>query len=68
MLIFLFGCIHSIYYSAVSIWESEMKHNLHPEDFPFSGRELNALSEKANLNCCVGIEFSSLHNPNGAIQ
>lgn len=24
-----------------------MKYNLHPEDFPFSGRELNALSEKA---------------------
>jgi PIN domain nuclease of toxin-antitoxin system len=44
---------NSIYYSAVSIWESEMKYNLHPEDFPFSGRELNALSEKANLNCLL---------------
>ena len=44
---------NTVYYSSVSIWESEIKHNTHPEDFPFSGRDLDLLSRKANLDCLL---------------
>lgn len=40
---------NTIYYSTVSIWESEIKHNLHPKDFAFSGIELERLSNLADL-------------------
>ena len=33
----------------MSIWESEIKHNLHPNDFAFSGIELEQLSNLADL-------------------
>jgi PIN domain nuclease of toxin-antitoxin system len=44
---------NSVYFSAISIWESEMKYILHPDDFPFSGKELHTLSISANLNCLL---------------
>lgn len=41
---------NSVYYSPVSIWESEIKHNLHPDDFPFSGKRLDELSKESGMN------------------
>lgn len=38
-----------VYYSPVSIWESEIKHNLHPEDFPFTGKRLDELSVASGM-------------------
>ena len=38
-----------VYYSPVSIWESEIKHNLHPNDFPFSGKRLDELSKISGM-------------------
>ena len=33
----------------MTIWESEIKHSLHPDIFPFSGKRLNELSIKADI-------------------
>ena len=41
------------YYSPISIWESEIKFRLHPNDFPFSGESLALASRKSGL-----IEFA----------
>ena len=38
-----------VYYSPISIWESEIKHNLHPDDFPFSGKRLDELSKTSGM-------------------
>lgn len=40
---------NSVYYSPLSIWESEIKNMLHPNDFPFSGKDLDTLSKSSNL-------------------
>ena len=40
---------NTVYFSTVSIWESEIKHNLHPKDFTLSGIELERLSNLADL-------------------
>ncbi|MBQ9538253.1 MAG: type II toxin-antitoxin system VapC family toxin [Treponema sp.] len=40
---------NEVYYSPVTIWESEIKHSLHPDIFPFSGKRLNELSIKADI-------------------
>ena len=39
-----------VYYSPISIWESEIKHSLYPSDFSFSGKRIDELSRRANLN------------------
>ena len=36
-----------IYYSAASIWEISIKHALHPDQIPFSGKELAAFCLEA---------------------
>ncbi|MCD7982603.1 MAG: type II toxin-antitoxin system VapC family toxin [Clostridiales bacterium] len=33
---------NDIYYSAASVWEVAIKHNLHPDRMPFSGKELSS--------------------------
>ena len=40
---------NTVFYSPVTIWESEIKHSLHPEDFPFSGKRLDELSRAADI-------------------
>lgn len=40
---------NTVYYSPLSIWESEIKNMLHPNDFPFSGKDLDDLSKSSNL-------------------
>lgn len=47
-----------IYYSTASIWESEIKHGLHPEVFSISGEELEHLSNLADLR---NIQIESAH-------
>ncbi len=40
---------NKIYFSPVSIWEVEIKHNAHPDYFPFSGERLDYLSRAADM-------------------
>ena len=40
---------NDVYYSPLSIWESEIKHILHPDDFPFSGKRLDELSKNSGM-------------------
>ena len=40
---------NTIYYSPLSIWESEIKHQLHPDIFPFSGRWLDDLCQTSGM-------------------
>ena len=37
------------YYSAVSVWESDIKHQAHSDDFAFSGEELIRMCNLADL-------------------
>lgn len=41
---------NEIYYSAASVWELTIKHSLHPEHLPFSGREFSAFCRAAGYN------------------
>lgn len=36
-----------IYYSAASIWEISIKHTLHPDKIPFSGKDLSSFCTQA---------------------
>ena len=54
---------NEIYYSAVNIWETQVKFIKHPDEISFSGDELNDLSEKSGLKClplkpehCIGLK------------
>lgn len=38
-----------IFYSAVSIWESEIKFVSHSEDFPFSGKQLEEFAKISDM-------------------
>ncbi|MBO4321130.1 MAG: type II toxin-antitoxin system VapC family toxin [Treponema sp.] len=38
-----------VYYSPLSVWESEIKHNLHPDDFTFSGKRLDELCKASGM-------------------
>ena len=40
---------NTVYFSPVSIWESEIKHSLHPNDFPFSGKKLDEISKASGM-------------------
>ncbi|MBQ7516776.1 MAG: type II toxin-antitoxin system VapC family toxin [Schwartzia sp.] len=37
------------YYSVVSLWETEIKHLLHPEKMPLGAKALAAYCERANM-------------------
>lgn len=40
---------NTVYYSPLSIWESEIKNILHPDVFPFSGKDLDNASKASNI-------------------
>ena len=42
---------NEVLYSAISIWEAQIKYLKHPETFHFSGEILDRLSIEANLSC-----------------
>ena len=46
---------NTIYYSAVSLWETTIKHSLHPHEMAYSGRELYRACGRANF-ILLGIE------------
>lgn len=40
---------HDIYYSTATIWEIDIKHNLHPDNVTFSGEQLADLCEQSGF-------------------
>lgn len=54
---------NTVYFSTVSIWETEIKHNLHPKEFTLSGAELERLSNLADLRN-IPIESKHVFNIN----
>lgn len=38
-----------VYYSVASIWEIAVKHAAHPDDFPYTGRQLAKVCQKAGF-------------------
>ena len=42
---------NEIYYSAISIWETQIKHMKHPMEFTITGELLDTLCVKAGLKC-----------------
>lgn len=38
-----------VYYSPLSIWEAEIKHTAHPNDFPFSSKRLDELCRISDM-------------------
>jgi len=42
---------NEVFYSAVSIWEAQIKHIKHPEEFTLTGEMLNTLSLESSLRC-----------------
>ncbi len=44
---------NDIFYSSVSIWESQIKHVLHPDFYTISGKILNSLSIQSGLSCIL---------------
>ena len=42
---------NEIFYSAVSIWETQIKHIRHPKEFTVDGKLLNSLCVKAEFEC-----------------
>ncbi len=62
---------NDIYYSAASIWEITIKHNLHPEKMPISGKELSAYCSKSGYQVLSiredhVFELEHLHYPETA--
>ena len=43
--------LNEIYYSAISIWETQIKHLKYPKVFTLSGETLNSLCIKAAFKC-----------------
>lgn len=41
---------NDIYYSTVSVWETAIKHSLHPEQMPVSGRALSGYCKRAGYS------------------
>lgn len=39
---------NDIYYSVASIWEVSIKHTIHPEHMPFSGKQLSYYCQEAH--------------------
>ena len=44
---------NDVFYSSVSIWESQIKHVLHPDYYTISGKILNNLSVQSGLTCLL---------------
>ncbi len=62
---------NEIYYSAASIWEVTIKHQLHPDRIPVSGKELSTYCSKSGYQALSIredhiFELESLHYPKQA--
>ncbi|MBR1639450.1 MAG: type II toxin-antitoxin system VapC family toxin [Treponema sp.] len=46
---FIMNSNNEVFYSPLSIWESEIKNILHPDIFPFSGKRLDDLCRESGM-------------------
>lgn len=44
---------NEIFYSTASVWEVSIKHSIHPENMPISGKELSEYCAKAGFQMLV---------------
>lgn len=42
---------NEIYFSSINVWETEVKHLLHPDSLTLSGKELLDLSIRSGMTC-----------------
>ncbi len=62
---------NTVYYSVASIWEIVVKHAAHPDDFPYTGRQLADACQKADFLLLEGkldhiLMIDTLHYPKEA--
>ena len=55
---FIMNPDNAVFYSVASVWEISIKHTLHPENIPFSGKELSGYCLEAGYE---PLEISERH-------